>query len=217
MVTEFAWRPPAIAQSFCSSALYRDVSRTYHEFGEAHLGLEGKRFEAYIHVEDIFYLGDTRSADDLAVFTAMAPERLCLGCGLRVEEPFAPLTTGERPKLFSAAHKLLMFVLHDVSAQASSDEESALRLALNPLIANRDCHFVAAVTSLVQSLLEGRSDCPISGVFGAGKTLSAAAMIAGLLVMDPTLRTLLLIPSPFFAVGIASFSQLPCWATRGVC
>ena len=81
----------------------------------------GKLFEAGIFVEDIFYLGDTRSADDLAVFTRMAPERLCLECGLRVEEPFAPLTTGERPKLFAAAYKLLMFVLHDVSAQASSE------------------------------------------------------------------------------------------------
>ena len=136
-------------------------------FGEPHLGLEGKRFEASIWIEDIFYLGDTRSADDLAVFTSMAPERLCLGCGLRVEESFAPLTTGERPKLFTAAYKLLMFVLHDVSAQTSSEEESALRLALDPLIAIKDCHFVAAVTAMVQSLLEGRSDCPISGVFGA--------------------------------------------------
>ena len=40
---------------------------------------------------------------------------------------------------------------------------------------------------MYQSLLEGKTDCPISGVFGAGKTLSAAAMIAGLLVMDPSL------------------------------
>ena len=32
------------------------------------------------------FLGDTRSAEELAVFTNMASERLCLGCGLRVEE-----------------------------------------------------------------------------------------------------------------------------------
>ena len=43
---------------------------------------------------------------------------------------------------------------------------------------------------LVQSILEGRTDCPISGVFGAGKTRAAAAMIAGLLVMDPTLKVM---------------------------
>ncbi len=44
---------------------------------------------------------------------------------------------------------------------------------------------------MVQSLLEGKTDCPISGVFGAGKTLSAAAMIAGLLVMDPSLKIMI--------------------------
>ena len=86
----------------------------------------------------------------------MTPERLCLGCGLRVEEPFNPLITGERSKLFAAAQKLLMFVLHDVSAQTHSEEGYALRLALRPLIENGDGHFVAAVTSMVQSLLEGR-------------------------------------------------------------
>ena len=102
---------------------------------------------------------------------------------------FSPLATGERMKLFMAAHKLLMFVLHDVSAQAFNDEERALHAALKPLVGNEDGHFVAAVTSLVQSLLEGRTDCPISGVFGAGKTLSAAAMIARLLVMDPPSRS----------------------------
>ena len=84
-----------------------------------------------------------------------------------------------------------MFVLHDVSAQTSSQEEAALKSALRPLIVNRDGHFVAAVTTMFQSLLEGKTDCPISGVFGAGKTLSAAAMIAGLLVMDPSLKIMI--------------------------
>ena len=189
--------------TFCSRALRRDATRTYHRFEEPHLGLEGKRFEASIWIEDAFYLGDTRSADDLAVFTSMAPERLCLGCGLRVEEPFTPLTTGERLKLFTAAYKLLLFVLRDVSAQTSSDEEQALRLALAPLIGNKDCHFIAAVTALVQSLLEGRSDCPISGVFGAGKTLSAAAMIAGWLVMDPTLKIMIVTKENVAALAFA--------------
>ena len=146
---------------------------------------------ADVFVENILYLGDTRSADDLSVFTKMAPERLCLGCGLRVDEPFAPIATGERKKLFYAAQKLLTFVLHEVSAQTLSEEEAALQIALRPLITNKDGHFVAAVTSMYQSLLEGKTDCPISGVFGAGKTLSAAAMIAGLLVMDPSLTIII--------------------------
>ena len=110
---------------------------------------------------------------------------------VRVDEPFAPISTGERKKLFYAAQKLLTFVLHEVSAQTLSAEETALKIALRPLIINKDEHFVAAVTSMYQSLLEGKTDCPISGVFGAGKTLSAAAMIAGLLVMDPSLAIMI--------------------------
>ena len=103
-VTEFAWLPPNIAKSFCRNALYRETVRTYHAFDIPHLGLDTSRFVADVRVEDILFLGDTRSADDLAVFTKMAPERLCLGCGLRVDEPFAPLATGER-KNFSMLHR----------------------------------------------------------------------------------------------------------------
>ena len=190
-VTEFAWLPPTIAESFCKNALYRDAARTYCAFDTPHLGLDTENFVADVFVENILYLGDTRSADDLSVFTKMAPERLCLGCGLRVDEPFAPIATGERKKLFYAAQKLLTFVLHEVSAQTLSEEEAALQVALRPLITNKDGHFVAAVTSMYHSLLEGKTDCPISGVFGAGKTLSAAAMIAGLLVMDPSLKIMI--------------------------
>ena len=71
-----------------------------------------------------------------------------------------------------------------------TEDEVALLQAIRPLLTNPDCHFLAVLTALVQSILEGRTDCPISGVFGAGKTRAAAAMIAGLLVMDPTLKVM---------------------------
>ena len=76
-VTEFAWLPPNIAESFCKNALYRVTERTYCAFDTPHLGLDTENFVADVFVENILYLGDTRSADDLAVFTKMAPERLC--------------------------------------------------------------------------------------------------------------------------------------------
>ena len=40
-VTEFAWLPPAIAESFCGKALYRDNDRVYFPFNQPHLGLGG--------------------------------------------------------------------------------------------------------------------------------------------------------------------------------
>ena len=90
--------------------------------------------------------------------------------------------------------KLLQFALRASSASACdkglTEDEGALLQAIRPLVANPDCHFLAVLTALVQSILEGRTDCPISGVFGAGKTRAAAAMIAGLLVMDPSLKVM---------------------------
>ena len=158
------------------------------------MGLQGRAFQANIFIEDMVFLGDTRSAEELAVFTNMAPERLCLGCGLRVEENFTPIFPGERGPLFAASVKLLQFALRASSASATdkglTEDEGALLQAIRPLVTNPDCHFLAVLTALVQSILEGRTDCPISGVFGAGKTRSAAAMIAGLLVMDPSLNVM---------------------------
>ena len=115
----------------------------------------------------------------------MAPERQYLECGLRVAEKFTPIFPGERGPLFAASVKLLQFALRVASASAFAkqltDDEDALRQAIQPLVMNPDCHFLA----VLQSILERRTDCPISEVFGAGKTRAAAAMIAGLLVTPP--------------------------------
>ena len=68
------------------------------------------------------------------------------------------------------------------------------------------------LTVLVQSILEGGTDCPISGVFGAGKIRAAAAMIAGLLVMESTLKVMVVTKeyaaAHAFAKNIGSL-QLP--------
>ena len=185
---------PDIAWAFCSDALRRRGDCKYLAFHEAHMGLQGRAFQGNIFIADMVFLGDTRSAEELAVFTNMAPERLCLGCGLRTEEKFTPIFLGERGPLLAASVKLLQFALRASSASASAkgltEEEGALLQAIRPLVTNPDCHFLAVLTVLVQSVLEGRTDCPISGVFGAGKTRAAAAMIVGLLVMDPTLKVM---------------------------
>ena len=44
--------------------------------------------------------------------------------------------------------------------------------AMHPLLCNPDEHVLSTIGSLVLALLEGKTDLPISGVFGAGKTNS---------------------------------------------
>ena len=82
------------------------------------------------------------------------------------------------------------------SEKGLTEDEGALLQAIRPLVTNPDCHFLAVLTALVQSILEGRTDCPISGVFGAGKTRSAAAMIAGLMSWWSPKRMQRHMPSP---------------------
>ncbi len=48
------------------------------------------------------------------------------------------------------------------------------------------------VSSLVLAILTGRTDLCVSGVFGAGKTRAAAALIAGLMIMDPSLNLMVM-------------------------
>jgi len=68
--------------------------------------------------------------------------------------------------LFAASVKLLQFALRASSASATdkglTEEEGALFQAVTN-------HFLAVLTALDQSILEGRTDCPICGVFGRGK------------------------------------------------
>ena len=129
--TEFAWLPPDIASAFCSDALRRRSDCQYLAFHEAHMGLHGRAFQTNFFIVDMVFLGDTRSAEELAVFTNMAPERLCLGCGLRVDEKFTPIFPGERGPLFAASVKLLQFALRVSSASAFAkeltEEEEAFR------------------------------------------------------------------------------------------
>ena len=55
ILTEFAWLPPTIAESFCGNALYRDEARTYLAFNQPHLGLGTKGFDGPMLIE-VFFL-----------------------------------------------------------------------------------------------------------------------------------------------------------------
>ena len=69
--------------------------------------------------------------------------------------------------------------------------EEALMSAMYPLLCNPDEHVLSTIGSLVLALIEGRTDLPISGVFGAGKTRSAAILVVGLLVFEPNLNLMI--------------------------
>ena len=61
----------------------------------------------------------------------------------------------------------------------------------HPLVELPDRHLLASAIGLTLALLTGRTDLCSAGVFGAGKTRAAAAVIVGLVAIDPTLSIMI--------------------------
>ena len=110
--------------------------------------------------------------------------------------------------------KLLQFALSSGSCETHNPAEIALWHAPCPLLCNPDEHVLATLGSLVVALVEGRTDLPLSGVFGAGKTRSAAILVVGLLVFEPSLNLMILtkenVAAQAFAEHIESFALPEC-------
>ena len=97
-----------------------------------------------------------------------------------------------QPKLFHAALKLLWFAIGIETVRCENAAQVALHAAIRPLLRLEDGHVLATLSAIVLALCEGRTVLAISGVFGAGKTRSAAVLLAGLLVFDPSLKLMVL-------------------------
>ena len=114
-----------------------------------------------------------------------------MGCGRQCTLPHVLLVPSSRTLLLSAV-KLLKFAMGSKSCCTNNAAEDALMSAMYPLLRNPDEHVLSTIGSLVLALIESRTDLPISGVFGAGKTRSAAILVVGLLVFEPNLNLMIL-------------------------
>ena len=71
--------------------------------------------------------------------------------------------------------------------QHDFEHADTLKHVFHPLVELPDRHLLASAIGLTLALLTGRTDLCTAGVFGAGKTRAAAAVITGLIAIDPTL------------------------------
>ena len=181
--TDFAWLPNDVADALCPLALHQDPTRPYGSFHEVQLGFNAN-YQAWLHVEGLYYLGETRSVEEFNIFSQMPAERLCLGCGVQSDERFGLMPPQDRGKLVAATIRLVQLVLTNRPQEFGmrSNPWSTIKMAISLLPSRR--YFL--------SLLEGKTDCPVSGVFGAGKTRAAAAITAGLITEDPSLKIMIL-------------------------
>ena len=144
-----------------------------------------------------------KSAQELEVFLRMSRERLRLCCGLQCTDRLHPNGPRQRQKLFHAALKLLWFAIGIETVRCENAAQVALHAAIRPLLRLEDGHVLATLSAIVLALCEGRTGLAISGVFGAGKTRSAAVLLAGLLVFDPSLKLMVLTKENIAAHAVA--------------
>ena len=95
--TDFAWLPQEIAETFCLPALQLD---SRHPYGTLNQCVPAHDPRSKIVVEQIYFIGESRSASELEVFINMPIERLRIGCGLQCTLPHVPLVPSSRPLLF---------------------------------------------------------------------------------------------------------------------
>ena len=199
--TYFAWLPEQLARTYCGAALDRSPGLLYGEVH--HLQGSSSDFKHSMVFQNIYHKGDTKSAQELEVFLRMSRERLRLCCGIQCTDNFHPNGPRQRQKLFTAALKLLWFAIGIDTVRCENEAQVALQAALLPLLRLEDGHVLATLSAIVLALCEGRTGLAISGVFGAGKTRSAAALLAGLLVFDPSLQLMVLTKENIAAHAVA--------------
>ena len=98
----------------------------------------------------------------------------------------------QRLALLTAATKLLRFIVLLDELECEAEDQKELRRVFRQFRKQPDGHFVSMVTSLLLAALTGRTDLCVSGAFSAGKTRAAAALIAGLMIMDPSLNIMVM-------------------------
>ena len=100
---QFAWLPERLARTYCSAALDKCPDLPY---GEVHHLQGSDADEKHSMVfQNIYHIGDTKSAQELEVFLRMSRERLRLCCGLQCTDRLHPNGPRQRQKLFHAALK----------------------------------------------------------------------------------------------------------------
>ena len=138
-----------------------------------------------IEVKDVFSLGSTRSARELTAVAYTPASRMVRGLGIQTENPTAtvmpPDTKGHLMGLLSVLLRRFLTPWH---VPMDIPYDSWFRTVVLPIAAMEDGHLVAAISAVSLAIATGKLDLCIQGLFGAGKSRTAAILLSGLLALD---------------------------------
>ena len=132
-------------------------------------------------LQQLTFLGDTRSRRELLVFAQANPSRLPLAMG--ISQPGIPvrrMAADRKTKVTDALVRILRRFLTPVTIPMDGLHDQYFREGLLETAGHRDGHVLAVAIALLLAILTGRSDLCIAGVFGAGKTRSLAILLIAL-------------------------------------
>ena len=134
-----------------------------------------------IVLEQLAFLGDTRSRCELLVFAQANPARLPLTMGiLQANIPVRRMLGERRTKLTDALVRVLCRFLTPIGVALPGEHNCYMRDCLLVLAGHGDGHVLTVAVAMLLAILTGRSDLCIAGVFGAGKTRSLAVLLIAL-------------------------------------
>ena len=132
-------------------------------------------------MEEMAFLGDTRSRCELLAFAQANPARLPLTMGiLQPNIPVRRMMIERRTKLTDALVRVLCRLLTPIGVVLPGPQDEYMRDSLLSLAGHGDGHVLTVAVALLLAILTGRSDLCIAGVFGAGKTRSLAVLLIAL-------------------------------------
>ena len=171
-----------MAQAFCGRLLLQHLPHaTYLDPGTDWPKLIELNATFPIVLEQLAFLGDTRSRRELLVFAQANPSRLALTMGiLQPEIPVRRMASERKTKLNDALVRIPRRFLTPATVTLPGSHDLYLRDKLLSLAGHGDGHVLTVAVALLLAILTGRSDLCIAGVFGAGKTRSLAVLLIAL-------------------------------------
>ena len=133
-----------------------------------------------IVLEQLAFLGDTRSRRELLVFAQANLSRLPLTMGILQQIPVRRMASERKTKLNDALVRILRRLLTPATVTLPGSHDLYLRDNLLALAGHGDGRVLTVTVALLLAILTGRSDLCIAGVFGAGKTRSLAVLLIAL-------------------------------------
>ena len=171
-----------IARTFCGSVLQRYLAQMdYLDPVQDWPKPIERNMTIPILLEDLVFLGDTRSRHELLVFAQANQARLPLAMGLvQPDIPARRMANDRKVQLTDAIVRLLVRFLTPATVEMEGVHDQYYRDYLLPLAAHGDGHVLAVTIAMLLAILTGRSDLCVAGVFGAGKTRSLAVLLIAL-------------------------------------